>query len=60
MEAPDSLTITTGIAGGRPSERTKASVSRPAVPLPMAMASTWKNFTKPRSFSFDSEGSRSG
>ena len=51
MEAPDSLTITTGMEAGRPSVRTNASVSRPAVPLPMAMASTLKKFTKPSDFS---------
>jgi len=39
MEAPDSLTMQTGMSPGRSSPRTNASVSRPAVPLPMAMAS---------------------
>jgi hypothetical protein len=54
-----SLTITMG-SRAEPSVRTNASVSRPAVPLPMAMASTLKNFTKPVSFSFASPPWRSG
>ena len=38
-DAPDSLTITTSIALDSPIARTNASVSRLAVPLPMAIAS---------------------
>ncbi len=41
MDAPLSLTMTMTIEAGRPSLRTKASVSRLAVPLPMAIASIW-------------------
>ena len=40
MDAPLSFTITTGMLAGNFSVRMKASVSRDAVPLPIAMAST--------------------
>ena len=39
--------MTTGSSAGRPSLRMKASVSRPAVPLPMAMASIACAATRP-------------
>ena len=39
MDAPLSLTEATTTSDGRPSPRTKDSVSRPAVPLPTAIAS---------------------
>lgn len=39
MEAPLSLTVMTWMDGGSLSFLTKVSVSREAVPLPMAMAS---------------------
>ena len=38
--------MTTGTAEGSPNPRTNASVSRPAVPLPMATASTAKSATR--------------
>ncbi|KAF5031142.1 hypothetical protein DSECCO2_630820 [anaerobic digester metagenome] len=38
-EAPVSFTSTTSTPAGRPAPRTKASVSRPAVPLPTATTS---------------------
>lgn len=60
MEAPDSLTMTMGMEAGRPQARTKASVSRPAVPLPMAMASIWKRAAKPRTLSLASAARISG
>ena len=44
-EAPSSLTLYILMLSDSPADLMKASVSRPAVPLPMAMASGWYCFT---------------
>ena len=48
IDAPLSFTITIGRLAGSPRDLAKASVSRPAVPLPMAIASISKRAQRPR------------
>ena len=51
IEAPLSFTMTTGMEAGRLSDLMKASVSRPAVPFPIATASISKRAQSARTLS---------